>query len=215
MKDLPVLYEDPELIAINKNAGIAVQGGHGIKTCVLDILERQAGGKVYPVHRLDRDTAGILLVARSAQAARALTDRITTGALVKKYQAVCFGRPCVPSGSIREKAGRAGDRKPAQTLYRTLSSSDGLSLLELEIKTGRMHQIRIHLAGLGNPIVADDKYGDFPRNKEARSRWHVRKLQLAAVYLVLEWQGRPLELSVPLPDHMVALVTAAGLNPPG
>lgn len=214
MKDLPVVYEDPELIAINKNAGIAVQGGQGIKTCVLDILERQTGGKVYPVHRLDRDTAGILLVARSADAARALTERITSGALVKKYQAVCFGRPQNPSGTIREDAGRAGDRKPALTLYQTLSSSNGLSLLEMEIKTGRMHQIRIHLAGLGNPIVADDKYGDFPRNRDARSRWQVRKLQLAAVYLALEWQGKPLELSIPLPAHMMALVSAAALHPP-
>ncbi len=211
MKDLAVLFEDTDILIVNKPAGIASQLGEGIRVSVPEILERQTGAKVFPVHRLDRDTAGILLVAKHAEAARFYTQLITSGALVKEYRAICFGAPLPATGKIEEPAGRADNRKPALTYYRTLSRAAEFALLSLDIKTGRMHQIRMHLAGIGNPIVADDKYGDFPRNRDARQRYGVRKLQLAACSLTLPVGGVSRTFTIDLPEHLLQLAEKAGI----
>jgi len=212
MKDIPVLYSDTEIYVVNKPCGIPVQGGEGISVTLLDILQRQTGAQVFPVHRLDRDTAGLLIVARSSRAAAEYSGHIAAGRLVKRYRAVCFGVPPERSASILLPAGRAGERKSARTTYLVEASTNEASLLSLELDTGRMHQIRMHLAGIGCPVIADDKYGDFRKNREIRSRLSIRKLQLAAVELTLPVRGAAKTLTIPLPDHMAACVAALGLD---
>jgi 23S rRNA pseudouridine955/2504/2580 synthase len=214
MKDIPVLYCDDDVLIVNKPAGLAVQGGEGITVTVLDVLERQTGARVFPVHRLDRDTAGILVVARSSKSAAALTGLFPTGSLVKRYRAIVFGMPPAQEGLIDTPLVREGTTKDATTAYTLESSVRGHSLLALTLGTGRMHQIRSHLAGIGCPILADDKYGDFTRNKEVRKSFGIRKLQLAACSLAIPLAGSVRRFTVPLPDHMLAAAEALGLALP-
>ncbi len=211
MKDIPVLYDDDDILVVNKPSGVAVQGGEGVTVSILDILARQTGSSIYPVHRLDKDTAGILVVAKSSRAASEYAKYIAGGALVKEYRAVCFGVPDRKSGRITVPAGRAGDEKPAETSFRVESSVPGYSLMALGLGTGRMHQIRIHLASIGCPIIADDKYGDFAKNRAIRSELKIRKLQLAACALTLPIGGKETRFEIPLPEHMAACTAALGL----
>lgn len=210
MKDIPVVYQDDEMLVVNKPAGIAVQGGAGISVCLLDILERQTGKKVYPVHRLDRDTAGLLVVALTPVSAAAYTQYIAGSSVKKVYRAVCAGQPKALTGTITTPAGRADDLKSAYTDYRVESSVSGYSFLSLRLGTGRMHQLRIHLASIGCPIIADDKYGDFRKNREMRTLYKVRKLQLAACELELPLGSALRRFSAPLPAHMSECLVAIG-----
>lgn len=242
MKVLPVLYENSEILVVNKPAGLAVQGGEQVKHPLDEILAVQTGCKVYPVHRLDKDTAGILIVAKNSRAAGKWTGVISSGAAVKQYTAVCVGIPpgitgWKPgfSGIFSEPVGKGSNRKPALTKYhviktaripcgavppdgiqsavlKTASGASGIpgngheltvSLLELTLGTGRMHQIRIHLAGAGCPIVADDKYGCFPWNRLLKRCFGIRELQLAAVRLTVPVNGKNRTFSIALPDHMI------------
>lgn len=215
MKDIPLIYQDDDLLVVNKPAGLAVQGGSGITVCLLDILERQLDRKVFPVHRLDRDTAGLMAVALNSKTAAAYTQYISGNSVKKVYRAVCSGVPSAFSGTIDALAGRADDRKPATTAYRVVVSSSDYSLLSLELGTGRMHQIRIHLASIGCPILGDDKYGDFKKNRAVRSQFGIRKLQLAACELALPINGIKRLFTADLPDHMTACLEALALTGPG
>jgi 23S rRNA pseudouridine955/2504/2580 synthase len=214
MKDIPVIYDDDNILIVNKPYGIAVQGGEGVTVTIIDILERQTGIKIYPVHRLDKDTAGILVVARSSRAASEYSRYIAGGSLEKAYKAVCFGHPGDNSGIITVPAGRSGEEKPAETSWMLERTGNGCSLLSLRLGTGRMHQIRIHLASIGCPIVADDKYGDFPQNRRVRSEFKVRKLQLAACDLSLPVGNSVKHFSIGLPEHMVECLNALGIPHP-
>lgn len=214
MKDIPVVYEDDDLLVVNKPAGLAVQGGAGISVCLLDVLERQTRRKVFPVHRLDRDTSGLMVVALNPASAAAYTKYIAGKTVKKGYRALCIGVPPKTKGVITAPAGRAGDMKSAYTEYRVESSIPGFSLVSLELGTGRMHQLRIHLASIGCPIAGDDKYGDFTKNRDIRSLYKIKKLQLAAWELELPLSGRILRLEVPLPEHMLSALAALDMNPP-
>ncbi len=211
MKDIPVIYTNTDILVVNKPFGIAVQGGEGVTVTIIDILERQSGGKIYPVHRLDKDTAGILVVARSARAASEYSKYITDGAFVKEYRALCFGEPPQKSGIIKIPAGRAGSEKPAETSWRMEAGANGFSVLSLGLGTGRMHQIRIHLASIGCPIIADDKYGDFKRNRKLRTDFKIRRLQLTACSLTLPVGTEEKHFTIPLPDHMIECITQLGI----
>ncbi len=212
MKDIPVLYEDTDILVVNKPCGIPVQGGAGITVSILDILTRQTGSPVFPVHRLDRDTAGVLLVARSAAAAAHFTRLIGSRDVTKKYTALCYQTPRPPKGLITIPVGRGSDRKSAETRYRLVAAANDFSLIQAELGTGRTHQIRIHLASIGCPVLADDKYGLFPQNRIIRKNYGIRKLQLAATELVIpSGSGKPRAFTIPLPDHMADAAVALGL----
>lgn len=213
MKDIPVLHEDTDILVVNKPCGIPVQGGAGITVSIIDILNRQTGSKVYPVHRLDRDTAGILMIARNPAAASRLTRLIGSRDIIKKYTALCHKTPQKPEGLITIPVGRGRDRKPAETRYQVISSAADCSLIQAELGTGRTHQIRIHLASIGCPVLADDKYGNFAQNRVVRKEFGIRKLQLAATELILPaGMNMPVHFTIPLPVHMADAAAVLGLT---
>ncbi|ULQ59675.1 RluA family pseudouridine synthase [Brucepastera parasyntrophica] len=213
MKDIPVIYKDTDILLVNKPAGIPVQGGEGIKISLTDILERQAGTKIYPVHRLDRDTAGILVLALNRDAAGRYSQYITDGSIKKEYAAVCFYNDSIEKkGTITLPAGRSGSEKPSRTFYHIDAAGSEAALFYLQLGTGRMHQIRIHLASIGCPIIADDKYGDFRKNREFRSSHNIRKLQLAACTLTLPVNNTLRRFTVPLPEHMQHCLDSLGIQ---
>ncbi|HXF65599.1 MAG TPA: RluA family pseudouridine synthase [Burkholderiales bacterium] len=179
-----ILYEDEAILVINKPAGIAVHGGSGVSRGVIEQLrlERPAERFLELVHRLDRDTSGVLMLARRRSALAALHAQLREGRVRKFYLALVRGRWREPQRSVRlplEKYVLAsGERRvsvkeegaPAHTVFRLVRSLGQYSLLEAELKTGRTHQIRVHLAHLGFPIAGDDKYGDFALNKALARR---------------------------------------------
>ncbi len=169
-----VLHRDDDIIVINKPAGLAVQGGTKIRRnldAMLDVLRFDAEERPRLVHRLDKETSGCLVLARSVKAASFLADGFSQRTTHKIYWALVAGSPQPASGIIDQplsKSGGAGNEKMASdeggataiTRYRTLeSSSRKISWLELEPETGRTHQLRAHCALIGTPVIGDGKYG--------------------------------------------------------
>jgi len=173
-----VIFEDAELIALNKPAGISSQGGRaGVNTLDELLWAFARPGKSRPrlIHRLDRDTSGVILAARTKPAAGFLGKAMMARKIHKTYRAIVT--PAAPesrAGTIeaplrREEIGREAymrvcppdhpDAEAAKTRYRTLAEAPGAALVELEPQTGRMHQLRVHLASIGRPIAGDARYG--------------------------------------------------------
>ena len=223
-----VIYRDAEMIALNKPPGLPVQGGSRVARHLdgmLDALRFDAAEAPRLVHRLDRDTSGVLLLARHAAAARALTAHFRSRELQKLYWALVVGLPKPAQGRIDAPLAKrqvgAGERvvataeggQRAVTDY-TLIEAAGrrLSWLALMPRTGRTHQLRAHTASvLGHPVVGDGKYGGeaaFPAGFEPRLHLHARALALPR-------PGRkpPLVLSAPLPPHMAAAWRFLGFDP--
>jgi 23S rRNA pseudouridine955/2504/2580 synthase len=138
------------------------------------------------VHRLDKDVSGVILAAKHREAAARFGALFASGAgITKQYLAVCAGRPGKPAGVISAPLIIRGREREARTSYRTLSSSGGFSLLEIDLGTGRTHQIRRHLAYLGNPVLGDGKYGDFALNRSLRKTGGINGILLHASRLVI------------------------------
>lgn len=228
MKEIPIIYENNEILIVNKKAGLAVQGGEGVKNPLDSLLCEQLGGKVYPVHRLDKETSGLLVVAKTSAAAHLWTGLIASGQVKKEYQALCFGlvqglkssTALGKTGRLTQKVQVAGAGKTAETFYQVagvfpaaeiagmkehladLGENPLFSLLNLTLGTGRTHQIRIHLAQAGCPILADDKHGNFKVNKLIKKAVGIKTLQLAATRLTIPLEGRATTFQIPLPPHM-------------
>lgn len=214
MNALPVVYENDEILVINKPCGLAVQGGQGVTASVDRVLPEQVGYPVYLVHRLDKETAGLLVVAKSSAAAGRWTRELNAGKVRKVYQAWCLGCPKSKKGTFTEKVQHKDKSQNAVTHYQVLKSEtvtleDGstleLSLLQLTLETGRMHQIRIHLAQAGFPICADDKYGNFKANKILQKQLKVKRLQLAACQLTIPVGGKMETFTVEQPPHFLVI----------
>ncbi len=212
MNQIPILYENSDILIVNKQSGLAVQGGQGILHPLDEVLPQQVGQKVYLVHRLDRDTAGILLVAKSPKAAAEYTKIFAGKSASKEYIAFSAGIPDKKTGTISQNVNTKGVEKNALTMYKILNSArqtgpDGeafeVSKLSLSLGTGRMHQIRIHLASINAPVIADDKHGNFSVNKKLKKLYGAKKLMLAAWRLTLPVEGRMQTFSIDLPEHMV------------
>lgn len=168
-----LLYEDEDVYVFNKPRGLAVQGGSGVSRSLdqmLEALTHPSKGRPKLVHRLDRDTSGVILVARTAAMARQLTNDFKEKNIQKIYHAYVVGKPkkregtiTFPLGKVRrggvEKVEVVEDGQEAVTHYKLLHTKKGVSLLELEPVTGRMHQLRVHCAEIGCPILGDKKYG--------------------------------------------------------
>lgn len=211
-----VLYMDDEVLVLNKPAGLAVQGGSGTIRHVdaaLDHLRFGAAERPRLVHRLDKDTSGALALARTAAAARRLALAFRSKATLKLYWALVVGEPRPAEGEIdaplAKQPGRAGEKmeinvggKRALTRYRTVERLGGkVSWMALVPVTGRTHQLRVHMAGLGCPILGDGKYGG--QAAFLQGEGVSRKLHLHARALRLPGaDGRPVEVVAPLADHM-------------
>ena len=209
-----VLFENSFCLIFNKPSGLAVQGGKGIKVSLDSILSEKMNPRPFLVHRLDRDTSGIILVAKTKEAA-VLFPKVRAE---KRYLAVCSGSLEPPEGLID----LALDQRESRTSYRILSSGVAaevsVSLLELKLGTGRMHQIRRHLAMKNCSILGDDKYGDFPLNKSLRKTTGLKHLLLHASRLVIPPSPGlvpdGLDLSAPLPEYFSGFLDKSGiLNP--
>ena len=181
---LPILFEDDFLVAIDKPAGLAVHGGSGIAHGVIESLRsmRPDARFLELVHRLDRETSGVLLVAKKRSALTALHEKLRSRDMDKRYLVGVAGRfrnekqrvnlalakRDAPDGGKRVSVSQTGQE--AETIFRLRERREDMSLLEAELLTGRTHQIRVHLAHIGHPVLADDRYGDFELNRALRKR---------------------------------------------
>lgn len=207
MKSLTILYEDDLCLVIDKPAGLAVQGGAGVKISLDQILKEKYQAP-FLVHRLDKDTSGVILTAKTKEAA-ACFSRIFGGntGIKKQYITVCAGRFSCSEGIINHDLEIKGNVKKAVTKYKAVNSGKieageltcEYSVLKLELGTGRMHQIRKHLAMNGTPVLGDDKYGDFSLNKKLRKAIGLKRLLLHASRLVIS--EYKIDVSAPLPAY--------------
>ncbi len=168
---LDIVFENSNLLAIDKPAGLAVHEGKTVskRDSVLGILERQyreSQTKPQLVHRLDQDTSGLLLVAKNPKTAEELAQAFETGGVDKEYLALVVGRLALNQGIIDSPLpGRDGNPVRALTRYWVVKRYPEVTLVRVAIETGRLHQIRLHFAQLGHPVVMDDQHGDFAFNK--------------------------------------------------
>ena len=221
--DARVIHEDDQLLVIDKPAGIAVHGGSGISHGAVEQLRaaRPHAPFLELVHRIDRDTSGVLMLAKRRSALLALHRQLREGRVEKRYLVLVSGRwrdarrsvqlplekHVLKSGERRVSVNREG--APSHTIFHLRRSWDGFSLLEAELKTGRTHQIRVHLAHLGFPVAGDDKYGDFALNKTL-AREGLKRMFLHACEVVIEHPrtGIALTLEAPLPGELQAFVSS-------
>ncbi|WP_088345099.1 MULTISPECIES: RluA family pseudouridine synthase [Rhodomicrobium] len=226
-----ILFEDDELLVLNKPYGIAVQGGTKTKRHIDGMLagmEDRFGERPRLVHRLDRDTSGVLLVAKTRGSAARLGKLFQTRSVQKIYWALVKGVPKPPQGKVEaalvKASGPDGDKvrkalpgeqevaQSAVTHYAVIDRvSTKLAWVSLKPVTGRQHQLRAHMAIIGNPIVGDQKYeGDegLPvEDLEMKLHLHARRL------IVPRGKGAPLDVTAPLPEHMLGSWDLLGLDP--
>ncbi len=218
-EDLPltVLYEDNDVIAINKPAGMVVHSGAGLHsgTLVNAVLHHfgklsTVAGDLRPgiVHRLDRFTSGVILIARNDAAHRNLAAQFAARQVEKIYVALVHGRLHNEQGHIAtpiardpvrrvRMTARLASGRQASTFYQVLKHFDGFTLLEVKIGTGRTHQIRVHLASIGHPVVGDKLYGA-PASELGRYFLHARQITFTS-----PGTGEPIAVAAPLPVELL------------
>lgn len=232
---LDVRYEDDDLLALVKPSGLVVHPGHGRRdgTLVNALLGRgtrlaSIGAPDRPgiVHRLDRETSGLLVVAKSDAAHRGLARALAARQVAKRYVALVWGRPDPAAGRIERAIGRSraspvkmatrgtrGRTRHALTIYRTTESFPGFALLDLQLRTGRTHQIRVHLQSIHHPIVGDERYGgrrwrgvQDPRRRNALRDFGRLALHAAELRFAHPVTGRTLHLRAELPPEFERLL---------
>jgi RluA family pseudouridine synthase len=221
-----VIFEDDHILALNKPSGLSSQGGRGQVNTLDEMLAafaRSNGNRPRLIHRLDRDTSGVILTARTKPAAGFLGKAMMGRRVRKTYLAIVATPPSPATGLIetplrRDEQGREAfmrvcapdhpDAEAARSRYRTLVSADGAALLELRPETGRMHQLRVHLASIGSPIAGDARYGGTLRLGNAA----VPRLMLHAAALEFPHPaGGTKRLEAPIPADMLAVMDEVGL----
>ncbi|MDT6960024.1 RluA family pseudouridine synthase [Cupriavidus sp. SZY C1] len=220
--EFPVLFEDTHVLVIDKPAGVAVHGGSGVAFGVIEQLRRARPDAKFLelVHRLDRETSGILVLAKKRSALVNLHEQIRGNGMDKRYFACVAGefpnarqhvklplyKYNTPDGERRVRV--QADGLPSHTVFNRVKAFEEFTLLEAELKTGRTHQIRVHLQSTGFPIVGDDKYGDFALNKalsRSGARPGIKRMFLHAHKLTFTHPqtGAPVTVSAPLPGECV------------
>ncbi len=227
---LAIRYRDDRVLVVSKPAGMVTHpsGGHEGGTLVNALLGElgapaAALDRAGIVHRLDKETSGLLLVARDQDALEELRDAMKRRLIHRTYAAIVRGRPSSDSGSIEASIGRHPTRRrsmavvdggrPAVTHYRIIGEGGGVSLLRVQLETGRTHQIRVHLAHLGHPIAGDRLYGGVG---EASRAIGLERPGLHAVRLAFPHpdDGREIAVSDPLPSPLVEALERAGIHTP-
>lgn len=214
---IPILFENDEILIVDKPAGLPSQPGERVGSSVISVVERDMRFSPFPVHRLDKETAGCMMLAKNASAASRWSILLGERSIGKFYRAICFGSPSLDRGSYVDDLSIGGKSLSALTRYACLArfgstrdaetgaapgteagAMSAYSLLELELGSGRTHQIRRHMAMHGHPILGDDKYGNFMLNRQLKKTMGVKHLLLWACRL--EIPGYP-TLRSSLPPH--------------
>ena len=213
---LTVYYEDEDLIVLDKPAGMLIYGAEGGPPAVANLLAARWGqdNPVHPVHRLDRGTSGLLVVARSRYISDRIRHALHTGRFLREYLAIAEGVMEPPDGLVDLPIGLEEpdglrrcvrpDGQPAQTEYETVSRFPGGSLLRLRLRTGRTHQIRVHLSESGHPLFGDAFYGG-SAERIGRPALHSEHLRLEHPVT-----GQTLDFRAPLPEDMRSVLRGAG-----
>lgn len=221
MSELEAIYEDEHLLVVDKPAGLVVHPARGHRgDTLVDRLVGVAGGGSDPerpgiVHRLDRDTSGLILVAKTEEAHRKLSKQITDREVTREYLALVEGRPSSRSGTIDAPVGRDrrdrtkislnSDRpRGARTHFVIERELPDTTLLRVTLETGRTHQIRVHMQAIGHPVVGDPQYGGKLTYGLKRQFLHATKLSF-----VHPITGEPLEIESPLPSDLSAALNSA------
>nr|MBQ6241220.1 RluA family pseudouridine synthase [Lachnospiraceae bacterium] len=224
---LLIAYEDDFLLVINKPAGLVMHpaGGHRTDTLANRLRayldETEPAARVHYVGRLDKDTSGLVLCAKNAAAANKLQKEKARGGFVKEYLALVSGQlPLaeeeseirLPLKPVREPGSRLvrmqpdPEGLPAQTFYTIVANYNDYALLRLRPVSGRMHQIRAHMAALGHPLLGDSLYGDPAGNVRFSALLSRTALHAASISFIHPESGLPLSFSAPLPEDMAALL---------
>jgi 23S rRNA pseudouridine1911/1915/1917 synthase len=227
---LRVRYSDERVLVVSKPAGLVVHPAHGHDSGTLvnallalgEPLSSVDPARPGIVHRLDKDTSGLLLVAKDDDAHHFLTSAMKRRLITRRYWALVRGHPAASTGTIDAPIGRdprrrwsmavVGSGKPAVTHYRALSSNDLVALLEVSLESGRTHQVRVHLAHAGHPVVGDPVYGG--SSTIASDLGLSRPFLHAHALLFPHPDGSTVSVDDPLPDDLVAALARAGLAPP-
>ena len=220
-----VRYEDDDLLVVDKPAGVVVHParGHQTGTLAQALAEVAAGGepgRAGIVHRLDRDTSGLLVVARSPEAHRRLKAALQGRAIVREYLALAEGRPPARTGTIDAPIGRdrrrrtqmstdTDDPRAAVTHFAIEEALPRTTLLRVRLETGRTHQIRAHLRAIGHPVAGDPEYGTAGRLGLERQFLHAARLRFAQPFT-----GAPVDVRSPLPDELAAALERARAEAP-
>ncbi len=232
---VPSVYEDDELLVVNKPAGVASHPGTGIApgASLIERVQAQLGsqaqwsGELFSpslVHRLDKETSGVLLIAKTGPRLRSLVAALREGQIRKRYLALVVGHPKPASGTIDAPLEREDSASGAKSLvaedggsravthYKTIQKLGDYSLLQVVIETGRMHQIRAHLSHLGHPLVGDTRY-----DKPAIAREHMRELGIKRLFLHAEevsWEegGKTRIFNAPMPEELQEVISPSPLH---
>lgn len=222
-----VVFEDEAMIVLDKPAGVAVHGGSGVSFGVIEQMRRARPEARFLelAHRLDRETSGLLIVAKKRSALTRLHDMFRDGAINKRYLALVKGRWLNALQHVRlplhkylteegeRRVSVSEEGKQAHSIVRLVARWENFSLVEVELKTGRTHQIRVHLAHLGFPLAGDDKYGDFGLNRDLQKAGLKRMfLHAAKLSLPHPLTGTAINLTTSLPPELDRFLTRLDSN---
>ena len=209
-----VIFEDRHFVVIDKPAGIASHGGSGVSHGAIELMRAARPNEhLELVHRLDRDTSGVLVFARTRAGLTGLQEEIRGNTVTKQYLCLMVGHPSKAKFDVNaplaksvlqggERMVRVSDNgKPSLTFFREMEQYPGARLMQATLGTGRTHQIRVHAQHIGHPLAGDAKYGDREANKRFRA-WGLNRLFLHASHMSFEFGGRAYSFSAPLPEDL-------------
>jgi 23S rRNA pseudouridine955/2504/2580 synthase len=217
-----VIFEDKHFLVIDKPSGMASHGGSGVSHGAIELMR---AGRPHEhlelVHRLDRDTSGVLVFAKTRAGLTGLQAAIREGQVVKQYLCLMVGHPAKAKFNVNvplaksvlqggERMVRVSDNgKPSLTFFQEMEQYPGARLMQATLGTGRTHQIRVHAAHIGHPLAGDPKYGDREANKRFRNKG-LQRLFLHASHMGFELDGRAYSFSTPLPDDLKLFLDRLG-----
>ena len=210
-KENEIIFNNNDYIVINKSPGVAVQGGTKSFKNLIDIYSKSKffeNSKPYTVHRLDKETSGVMIIAKNRKYAQLFTSLFRIRKIYKTYLAICIGEIKNIKGILVDNLEKKENNKKiyekAITNYKVLNKNSQFSLVELKPLTGRKHQLRKQTSLIGHPIVGDDKY--------STNQKKTKKLMLHASSIKFKINGKNLEYSANLPDHFLKFLKSTNLN---